>query len=161
MCKLCEHPDRESIEFQLAQGILRRATVSKELSMPVEDVHEHMDLHFAKIINIKNQVVTPQDIKETYDKRNVLQASLQNLVNRLHLYLEKDSYSGQETTQIVKMMTEVRNTAMDLAKLEGELKEEHHYTIVMFQEFQAAILSDFCETDQRKAIELANKLLTQ
>lgn len=160
-CKLCDHPDRDSIELQIAKGALLRSVVSKELSMPLEDVHVHMDEHFAKVMTLSGDVSTPEDIKQLYDKRNVLQAALNNLIDRLTGYLERDSFTATETTQIVKMFQETRATVMDLAKLEGELKEEHHYTLVQFNELKALILTEFCPNCQKLAVERANELLTR
>ena len=162
-CPLCESKNREQIEEDLARGVLTRRAVSAELNMSMDEINDHMKEHFTTggkgIVREKNPLLeaAPDKLRELYQKRDVLFTLFVQLKDRIDVYLSRDEFTASQTKQIVTMTDSLRKLAMDLAKLEGELRSEDKITIYMYNELKMVILSVLCEDCQGKVIEQIDK----
>jgi hypothetical protein len=141
-CPLCVHEKREHIEQELAKGNMSKKMVGKELEMTVEEVHEHMMNHFSE--GITKVDLKPSKLREAYNKKDILLNTMIQLKERLDYFMTKDTFSPNETKQIVSMAQELRHCIMDLANLEDELKSEQHITINMYNNLKMMVLSALC-----------------
>lgn len=158
-CKICSYNNRESLEEELAKG-LPKTIVAEKLEIDVKDVEKHMEEHFSGGLSVSDedaQLDTDLDYmisfeeRESYHKHDVLNTNMKRLVDKLDGVMQRDSWTKDDTEQIVKLAREVRQTAMSLAELEGEIKEELRLTEKQFNELKGVILREL-EPDQRQKI---------
>lgn len=144
-CKVCTHPDRDDLEEKMAGGILLKSTLAKELGVQTENVFIHQKEHIAK--RIKKDVKKDSDLVKLQNKRDILITNLQKLNDRLLGYLDMSddkSMTATHTSQIVKMMAEVRHHIETVAELEGELTKEKEITLIQYNELRAFVVQSLC-----------------
>jgi Mg2+ and Co2+ transporter CorA len=151
-CVLCCHDDREQIEHQLLTNQVPKTLVAAELHMSVEDVYDHMRNHLDRVLQKQTDT-----IEKIFSKRDILFSNMMLLKDRLNSYLERDKFSASETAQIVKMASEIRRTVIDLATLEGELKQEQQITLVQFNQLKNVVISALCEKCRAAVLEELEK----
>lgn len=139
----------------MAKGELLKSAVARQLGMRTEKVKEHMLEHFTSK-QTAYSLVKPQEFEVKWSKRDMMLTALVNLYNRFDALLEQDELSAGDTKAVVSMAKELRGIIMDLAKLEGELKEEQRITIVQYNELRAFIVSkihEICPKCQNKLLK--------
>jgi len=129
--------------------MLTKQEVASDLKMLQEDVYNHMMNHMTVQVP---KSAAEEKVKTIYGKRDVLFNNMVSLNQRLDTYLNNNSLTPADTSQIVKLAGEVRRTVMDLAELEGELRQEQHITLIQFNELKAAILRELSPEQQQKVI---------
>jgi len=145
-CPICNHKEKEKLEEELVKG-LPKTLVSNDLDCDVEDIVEHMDEHFSggsgdvEEYSDIDYMVTFEE-RESYKKFDILDQNMKRLVGRFDTIMQQDSYDRDDTEQIVKMAREIRQTAMSIAELEGEIREELKLTEEQFNELKGVILRE-------------------
>jgi len=147
-CPLCSHKNREALEEELAKG-LPKTIVSKDLDIDVKVIETHMQEHFSAGLSMSDddaQLDTDLDYmvsfeeRDSYQKHDILQTNMKRLVDKFDGVMQRDGWEKEDIENIVKLAREVRQTAMSLADLEGEIKEELKLTEKQFNELKGVIL---------------------
>lgn len=163
-CPICESKNQESIEEEILQGI-PKSLLAKDLGCEVDDIIEHMDEH-RKIVDEDDidyeegqspEYMNRLSKRESYDKFDVLKTNMERLTDRFDVVLEKDGWDKDDTDQIVSIAREVRQTAMSMAKLEGEIKQELELTQKQFEELKGAVLSVLDKDDRQKILNFIDE----
>lgn len=150
-CPLCEHEHREELEEKIAQGVLPKGAVARELGITIEDVIHHMEEHWTT--KPEDALVDSGKVQELTDKRTILITNLMQLNLKLGaLFEHTHTITSSTVSQMVKMSQEVRKTIMDLAQLEGELQKEQHITLIQFNQLKAIVISELCPACKSKVL---------
>lgn len=162
-CPICESKNQEQLEEEIMQG-MPKSLLADDLGCEVEDIVKHMDEH-RKIANEEdidyqegnNEFFTRMAKRESYKKFDVLSTNMERLTDRFDVLLEKDGWSKEDTDQLVSIAREVRQTAMAMAKLEGEIREELELTQSQFEELKGAILSVLDKENRNKILNFIDE----
>lgn len=156
-CPVCEHPQCETIEREILEG-LPKSMVADDLGIDVADIKKHMDEHFEEstaMAEFEDQsIVYPKNLRDNYDKFDVLRTNMSRLVDRFDVFLERDTLSKEDTDQIVNMAREIRQTTMVMAQLEGEIRNELELTRSQFEELKGAILLALNKEERQKVLRI-------
>jgi len=140
-CPFCNSPRRAEIETAIREKELLKSTVARELKMTTETVYHHMMNH---VKGLKKRERVSESSKLTLNKRDIVQNTMLDLLDRFSGLIESEgdakSLTPKVTSQLVGVAREIRASAMDLAKLEGELQEESRVTIIQFNEFKSYVI---------------------
>lgn len=158
-CPICNSKNQEQLEEEILQG-MPKTMLAEDLDCDVQDIVEHMDEHrnIADSDEIeyddefKPRIIRKFGERESYKKFDVLDDNMKRLIDRFDYVLEKDGWDKEDTDQIVSIAREVRQTAMAMAKLEGEIREELELTQSQFEELKGAILSVLDKENKQKIL---------
>lgn len=162
-CPICESKNQEQLEEELVQG-MPKSLLADDLGCDVEIIVEHMDEH-RMVVNEedvdykegKNEFFTKMAKRESYKKFDVLSTNMERLTDRFDVLLEKDGWSKEDTDALVSIAREVRQTAMSMARLEGEIREELELTQSQFEELKGAILSVLNKENRDKILDFIDE----
>ncbi len=147
-CPVCNHPKREKIEQLVLDNISRRV-IAAQYGFSLTDLNTHIEYHMQPdLSNVKPQEIANKPTIE------VLTENLNKIAQRLQVLLDNtspDDYSANK--QIKMLMSEVRNAAVNIAQLKGQLVQEQHITIVQYNTLRSIILSELCPECRAKVIE--------
>lgn len=135
-CPLCQSPKKESIESGIRDSTFSKSIVARELSMTTSEVYHHMMHHTSG-----EGKLTVKSADITMDKKQILWNALFDLNERFSKIVAQDDDSPNTTKQIVALAGELRNSVMNIAKLEGEIEKEQQITIIMYNEFKSHIMN--------------------
>lgn len=180
-CPICSHENREDLELELLQGFPKEK-MAEQLQCSKQAIQNHMRNHFDEFIPQGDVNFTPKvqkgnkkdskkdknsgknqmrkrlyEPRESYRKFDVLQTNMHRLVDRFDTLLEKDHLDKDDTRQIIESAREIRQTVMNLAELEGELKQELEFTRAQFEELKEAIIRILSPEDQEKIIRVIDE----
>lgn len=161
-CPICNYEKREHLEEELAGG-LAKTIVAKEFDCDIDVVTEHMEEHFTSDgVNMSDadgdmDFMISFEERESYEKFDILEKNIRRLVDRFDGLLQRDNYDKSDTDQIVNMAREIRQTAMNMAELEGEIKEELRLTQNQFDELKAVILRELDKESQQKILNVIDE----
>lgn len=154
-CPVCKQSNTDEIENNIAAGF-KKVKIANKLNCTIDDINYHMKNHskFAKDPK-KEKPPTPKfqlkDSRSSYEKHEVLSENFARLVDRFDKTLEKDTVTKDDTDQIVKLAREIRQTANDLLRIEGELKQELRLTRAQFNNLKQTIIREL-DVDQQQII---------
>lgn len=162
-CPICESNNQEDLEEEILQGI-PKTLLAEDLGCDVEDIVEHMEEHRVRADENVDYDETYNDSymkrmskRDSYKKFDVLDTNMKRLTDRFDVILEKDGWDKEETDQIVSIAREVRQTAMAMAKLEGEIKQELELTQKQFEELKGAILNVLDKENRQKILNFIDE----
>jgi len=144
-CPFCLSADREDLEDQIGQGSLQRRQAAMILQTDLETVNRHMRDHLGVVHVQPVKEPVPKELGELFSKRDILMNRIEALAQRVDAF-EKGGVDFEKSTtdQIVSMTEAIRKLVVDLAKIQGELKEEQHITFQYFTNLKTFVFNSLC-----------------
>jgi len=159
-CPICNHKERETIEEQLIKGNLSKKAVARQLVCDVTMVIDHIDGHpevrsarkLARIERKKRATAGMAPVDVLGSKKDVIVNTMLSLTEAFEDLAEM-GIDRKDIGNVVKLSKEIRNSTMDLAQLEGELKEEINITNSQLTEFLRLTVEELCPECRKKIMD--------
>jgi hypothetical protein len=128
-CTICVHPERQSIEDGVSQGLSSYRIIANRYRISVGAIQRHVAGHLMQAIQ---QVKTRQEEQSGSRALDNLALAEEYLITILRLPL---SATGRDIALTIRVLGELRQQSELRAKLEGEL-DGHSITITAIPEWQ-------------------------